>query len=104
MRSVWITGTAAVFAAGLIVVALWAWQSASDIAIEYWGAGRPEVAAWSVRSAAVSVIAAAQAIAVAFVAGRVFRRGAFDTALVFTAGALFAVGLVSALACGVAGR
>ena len=104
MRSGWITIMAAALAAGLIVVGLWAWQSASDIAIEYWGAARPEVAAWSVRSAAVAVIAGAQAIAVVFVAGRVFRRGAFDTALTFTAVAFVAVGLVSALACGVAGR
>src|SRR5947209_16781961 len=95
---------AALFAAGLVVVGLWAWQNAADIAIEYWSAARPEVAAWSVRSGAVAAIAAAQAILMSLVAGRVYRRGMFDAVVGLTAGAVFAIALVSAVACGLAGR
>ena len=104
MRSIMITMMAAFAAAALVVVGLWAWQSAGDISIEYLGAGRPEVAAWAVRSAAVAIIAAAQAIIAALVAGRVFRRGAFDTTITVSAVAMVAVGLVGALACGLAAR
>jgi hypothetical protein len=95
---------AALFAAGLVIVGLWAWQSAADIAIEYWSAARPEVAAWAVRSGAVAAIAAAQAILMSLVAGRVYRRGMFDAIVGLAAGAVFAISLVSAVACGLAGR
>src|SRR5690349_13273140 len=104
MRYGWVTIAAALFAAGLVVFGLWAWQSAPDIAIESWGAARPEVAAWAVRSGAVAAVAAAQAILMSLVAGRVYRRGAFDAIIGLAAGAIFAIALVSAVACGLAGR
>jgi len=104
MRSGWVTIAAALFAAGLVVLGMWAWQSAADIAIERFGSARPDVAAWSVRSGAVAAIAAAQAILMSIVAGRVYRRGTFDAIVGLTAGAIFAIALVSAVACGLAGR
>lgn len=104
MRFGWVTISAVIFAAGLVVFGLWAWQGAGDIAIESWHAARPDVAAWSVRSGAVAAIAAAQAILVSLVAGRVYRRGAFDAVVGLTAGAVFAIASVSAVACGLAGR
>lgn len=104
MRSVVTIVSAGVLAAGLVVLGLWAWQSAGDIAIEYWGAGRPEMATLSVRSAAVGVIAAAQVIAAVFVAGRLFRRGTFDLVVTLSAGLVVALAMIGALACGTAAR
>ena len=104
MRSVLTIISAGLVAAALVVLGLWVWQSAGDIAIEYWGAGRPEMATWSVRSAAVGMIAAAQTIATVFVAGRLFRRGAFDVVVTLSAGLIVALAMVGALACGTAAR
>ena len=95
---------AAAVGGALVVAGLWAWQGAPDMALD-WGAGRPEVATWAIRSAAVAVIAAAQVVLLALVAGRIFqRRGTFDTVLTFTAVAVVALASVSAVACGLAGR
>ena len=88
----------------LVVAGLWGWQEARDMVLD-WGAGRPEVAAWAVRSAAVAAIAFAQVVLVTAVAGRVFRRrGMIDDIMRLTAGLVCALAVVTAIACGLAGK
>ena len=100
-------GGAAV-AVGLMVLGLWAWQHAAEVATDG-GAARPYVAKWAVRSAAVAAAAAAQAVVLVVVVGRVYGRrgappGAVDAVLRLTALLVFAVAAVSAVALGLAGR
>ena len=98
---VWIGGIVAV---ALMVVALWAWQHAAEVASDG-GAARPYVAAWAVRSAAVAAAAAAQGVLLVAVVGRVYQRhGPVDAALRLSAAIVFMVALVSAVALGLAGR
>ena len=94
-------GAAAVL---LMFLALWAWQHSAELASDG-GAARPYVAKWAVRSAAVAAGAAAQAVVLVAVVGRVYRRqGALDDVLRLSAVVVFLVALVSAAALGLAGR
>lgn len=86
-----------------VAAGLWAWQQSQDFVLD-WGFGRPNVAEWAVRSAAVAVISAAQVVLIILVAGRVYRRGTVDSVLALTAGVVCALASVSAIACGFAGR
>jgi hypothetical protein len=92
-----------VLSAAAVVAGLWAWQQAPDLVLD-WGAGRPEVAQWAVRSAAVAAIAGAQIILMSWLIGRIYRRGTFDSVMTFAATAVLALAAVSAIACGFAGR
>jgi len=103
MRHVMLVVPAALVAAALVVAGMWAWQGAGDWVLD-WNVGRPDVAVWAVRSASVAAIAAAQVILLALVCARLYGRGAFDSALAYTAGAACALACVSALACGLAAR
>ena len=103
MRAVSLFG-GAVASVVLLVVGLWAWQHAAEVASDG-GAARPYVAAWAVRSAAVAAGAAAQAVLLIAVVGRVYRReGALEDVLRLSAVLVFVVALVSAVALGLAGR
>lgn len=93
----------ALLAGAMVVAGLWAWQGAPDMVLD-WSLSRPEIATWAMRSAAVAIMAAAQAVLVLLVAGRVYRRGTFDAVLAFTAVTVFALASVSAIACGLASR
>jgi hypothetical protein len=103
MRQVILVLPAAIIAGVMVFAGLWAWQGAGDWVLD-WNVGRPDVAVWAVRSAAIGIMAAAQVILLAFVGTRLYGRGPADSALVFTAGAVCALACVSALACGLAGR
>jgi hypothetical protein len=109
---------AAVIAVGLVVAGLWAWNEAGRLAM-FWN--RPDVGAWGIRSGAVASAAGAQALLLACVAGKLFRRGVAvgsETAgsagaprrdvlgmgLKIGAGVVCAGALVSAVALGLAGR
>ena len=94
----------ALLAGVMVVVGVWAWQQAQDLVLDHWNAGRPELAEWAIRSAAVAVVALAQVIIMLFVAGRVYQRRTLDSVLTFTAGVVFALALVCAIACGLAGK
>ena len=94
--------TAILVAIALVVAALWGWQMAPDLALD-WGAARPELGAWAVRSAAVAAFAGGQVVLLIFVAGKIYRRGAFDAVIGLTAAVVFALAAVSAVACGLAG-
>ena len=50
----------ALLAGGMVVAGVWAWQQAQDLVLDHWNAGRPELAEWAIRSAAVSLVALAQ--------------------------------------------
>ena len=103
MRAVSLVG-GAVASLALLVVALWAWQHAAEVASDG-GAARPYVAKWAVRSAAVAAAAAAQGVLLVAVVGRVYaRHGPLDDVLRLSAGLVFAVATVSAVALGFAGR
>lgn len=99
-----LTLQAVLLAAALVVAGLWGWQQAQDIVLDHWIAGRPDLAAWAVRIGSVAAIALAQIVLVAFVAGRMYRRGILDSVLTVTAGIVFALAAVGAIACGLAAR
>jgi hypothetical protein len=93
-------------AVALMVLGLWAWQHAAEVATDTLGStAQPYVAKWAVRSAAIAAAAAAQAVLLTAVVGRVYgRQGALDAVLRLSALLVFAVALVSAVALGLAGR
>jgi hypothetical protein len=101
MHSMVVSTSAAVIAAGLVAASLWGWQQAAQLA-EQWG--RPDVAEWALRSAAVCIAAVAQLLLATLVVGAYYRRGWFDRLLGAAALAVFGVALVSAVALGLAGR
>ena len=96
----WVGGVAAV---GLVVLALWAWQNAAEVA-QRWGATRPYAAKLAVRSAAVAVAAAAQVVLLTGVIGRLYPRQVFDDVLRLCAALVAAVALVGAVALALAAR
>jgi len=91
------------FSATAVVAGLWYGQQSQDLVLD-WGLGRPNVAVWAVRSAAVAAIAAAQVILLVPVIGGIYRRGTADTVAAYTAAVIFALASVSAIACGFLGR
>jgi hypothetical protein len=103
MRNAIVLISAAVLAGAMVVGGLWAWQSAAELTLG-WDVARPDLILWAVRSAAVAMAAAAQVTLLAVVGGRLYGRGAFDTALCATAVMVFAIASVGAVACGLAGR
>jgi len=103
MRKVILVLPAIVIAGVMVFAALWAWQGAPDW-VATWTVSRPELTVWAVRSAAIGIAAAAQAILLAPVGATIFGRGPVDSAMTFTAATICAVALVSAVACGLAGR
>jgi len=97
-------GMATTVAAVLLVMAgLWAWQGAADWVLD-WGADRPQVAAWALRSAGIAAVAAAQMILLTGVVTRFYRRGKFDTVVASASAFVFALALAGAIVCGFTGR
>lgn len=94
----------ALLACGMIVAGVWGWQQAQDLVLDHWSASRPELAEWAVRNAAIATVALAQIIILVFVAGRIYGRRTLDSVLTLTAGVVFALAIVGAIACGLAGR
>ena len=98
------TFTGAAAAVGLMVLGLWAWQHAAEVAVGA-GSSRPYVAKWAVRSAAVAAASAAQAVLMIGVVGRVYeRRGVLDAVVRLSVLLVFAVAVIGAVALGMAGR
>ena len=101
MRSIVIGWFGAVTTVGLMVLCLYGWQHASELAGQ---AGRPYVAKWAVRSGAIAIGAAAQVILLTLVVGRLYRRQLLDDVLRLTAASVIAVALVTSVALGMAAR
>jgi hypothetical protein len=103
MRQVILVLPASIVAGVLVVAGLWAWNGAADWVLD-WGVGRPDIAVWAVRSAAIAVIAAAQVILLSLVGAKLYGRGAADSAIAFSVGAICAMASLSAAACAFYGR
>jgi len=93
----------AVLTVGLIVSGLWGWQHAESI-VTLTGWEKRTIAVWSVRCAAVALVAAAEAILLTLVVERVYRPDAVSGAARLSALFVFMVCAVSAIALGFAGR
>lgn len=93
----------ALSACALVITGLYFWQRADDWALD-WGAGRPDLAAWSVRSAGIGLIAAAQAIFIPAVVWALYRRGRADSVVAISATGLFVLTCAAAVAFNFAGR
>jgi hypothetical protein len=96
-------GSAAMMAVLLIVAALWAWESAPDLASDL-QTGRPQAAIWAARSAALAALALAQTILLYFVVGGIYPRRALDDALRLCFVIACVLACVSAIALGMAAR
>ena len=88
-------------AVSMVVAGLWAWNDARQLAE---ATSRPEVTLWALRAAAIAVAAAAQAMILTFIVGRIYRRDLFSDVLRIFVGLIAAIALVSAIALGLAGR
>lgn len=91
----------ATVAVGLVVIALWGFGQASELAEK---AGRPEYALWAIRSAAVAALAAAQVLGLTFVAALVYERDRWGELMQLAAGLLCTLALVGAIALGTYSR
>jgi hypothetical protein len=103
MRMTMRIGSAAIMAMILIVAALWAWESAPDLASDM-QTSRPQAAIWAARSAALATAALAQTILLYFVIGGIYPRRALDDALRLCFGIACVLACVSAIALGMAAR
>jgi hypothetical protein len=113
VKTRFVTTLTAIIALALVVSALRVWSQASSLAD---GFTRPEVEAWGIRSAAIALAAAAQALVLMVVLKRrvrddgntllppIQRRDRLSRFLGISAGAVSGIALVSAVALGLAGR
>ena len=91
-----------VMAVLLMIVSLWAWQIAPGLALT---PDQPDtIMLWAVRTASIAAAALAQTVLLVFVVGNLYRTRALDVLLRLTAGTVFAVSLISAIALGLVGH
>jgi hypothetical protein len=90
-----------VISASLVLISLWAWQTAPHLAFNE---DRPDVMLWAVRTASVAAGALAQTVLLVLVVGNIYRTRAVDVLLRFLTATVFAVSLVSAIALGLVGH
>jgi len=95
--------TGGLWTVGLIVLGLWGWQRAEAV-VNWVGWEKRTIGAWSVRCAAIALIAAAEAILLALVVERVYRPDGVCARAKLSALLVFMVCAVSAIALGLAGR
>src|SRR4051812_14022833 len=91
----------ATVALALIIVALWGWGQAPELAEK---ADRPELALWAVRSAAIAALAAAQVLGLSFVVDLFYDRDRLGEWMRLLAGAVCTIALVSAIALGLVSK
>lgn len=100
-RSMAFTFLAGAAAVALMVLCLWGWQHAGELAQ---AAGQPRLGRWAVQCAAIAVGALAQVILLTMVIGRIYQRQLVDDLLQVSAAVVLAVALVSAVALALAAR
>jgi hypothetical protein len=100
-NAVILLGTA--WAIGLVVLGLWGWEAA-DAVVTRVGWENRSIGAWAVRCAAIAAVALAQAVLIALVVERVYRRDRVCGVAKLSALFAFMVCAVSAIALGFAGR
>jgi hypothetical protein len=100
MRAVSATCGAAL-AVALMVLGLWGWQHAAEVATD---ATRPHATAWAVRSGAVAAAAAAQGLILILVVAPFYRRQFVDDVLRLATVVVLTLAAVAMIALGLAGR
>jgi hypothetical protein len=85
----------------LMVAALWLWQAADELAMQW---SRRAVGLWASRSLALALGSAGQVVLLTLVIGQVYRRDGVGDSLRLGAALVCAISLVSAVALGLAGR
>ncbi len=98
-----LVGAGAMLTAVLMVICLWTWQHAPNLAFN---ANRPDdtTMLWAVRTAAIAAGALAQTVLLVLVIGNLYRTRLLDVLLRLMTATVFGVSLVSAIALGLAGR
>jgi small ligand-binding sensory domain FIST len=81
-------------AVALVVVGLWGWASAAQLAS---GSDKPALAVWSVRSAAVAALAGAQVLGLTFLVGAVRGRDRSAEIMKLVASAVCTAALIGCL-------
>ena len=76
----------------MVIAAMWSWHDAAQLAQN---ATRPDVTAWAVKSAAVALGAAAQALFVTFIVSIIYRRDLFADVLRIFAALVAGIALIS---------
>jgi hypothetical protein len=95
--------TGGIWTVGLIVLGLWGWQHVEAV-VNWVGWEKRTIGAWAVRCMAIALIAAAEAILLALVVERVYRRDTVCGRAKLSALLVCMVCTVSAIALGLAGR
>jgi hypothetical protein len=86
-----------VVAIALVIAGFWGWMSAARLGEH---AGRPEMAVWAVRGAAVAALAAAQVLGMTFIVDAIYARDRWGESIRLTAGLVCTVALIGALGLG----
>jgi hypothetical protein len=92
-------GTTAAIA--LVVLALWGWGDAADLARR---ADRPMQAMWAIRSGAIAAFAAAQILGMTYFVGSFYSRGKIGEWLRVAVGLVCTAALVGALCLGLVSK
>jgi peptidoglycan/LPS O-acetylase OafA/YrhL len=90
-----------VLATGLMLVAIWVWRDAGELALR---SDRPEILRWAARSLAIAAAAGAQIIVLTLVLGRMYRTGSAHDGLRLTAALVCCIAAVTAAALGLAAQ
>ena len=88
---------------GLVVLGLWGWEAAETI-VGRLGWSNRSVGSWAVRCAAIGAVAAGQAVLIALIVERAYRRDRVCGFAKLSALFVFMVCAVSAIALAFAGR
>ncbi len=91
----------AVLAVGLMLMAIWVWFDAADLALS---SERPDILRWAARSLAIAAGAGAQIIVLTLVVGRMFAHRSAHDGLRLTAALVCCIAAVTAAALGLAAQ
>ncbi|GIW75178.1 MAG: hypothetical protein KatS3mg104_0241 [Phycisphaerae bacterium] len=94
-----LTGTC--LSVGLMVVAIWIWFDASDLALR---SEHPDVLRWAARSLAIAAASGSQIIILSLVVGRLYEHRPFHDMLKLTASLICCLSAVIAAALGLAAQ
>lgn len=86
-----------IVAVTLVIAGFWGWMSAGRLTEH---AGRPELAAWAVRGAAIAALAGAQVLGMTFIVDAIYARDRWGETIRLAAGLVCTAGLISALGLG----
>ena len=87
----------------LMLLALVIWEGSGNL-VRAWKPQQPKVVLWAVCAAAIAAASAAQGVVLLFVIGQIYRPRLVDSMLRMSAGLVFVIASVCAVALGLAGR